>query len=109
MMAVSAVGGAADSVWTGSVLAAFIYRLSGGSNAVVGYVEAASGMTTLFLGLPLGMCTRQPLRQLTVITNYCFLKKTKPRVGIFIMLDSCGPAIVCSFGLLLFLIARGLK
>ena len=75
MMAVSAVGGAADSVWTGSVLAAFIYRLSGGSNAVVGYVEAASGMTTLFLGLPLGMCTRQPLRQLTVITNYCFLKK----------------------------------
>ena len=39
----------------GSVLAAFIYRLSGGSNAVVGYVEAASGMTTLILGLPLGM------------------------------------------------------
>lgn len=108
MMAVSAVGGAADSVWTGSVLAAFIYRLSGGSNAVVGYVEAASGMTTLFLGLPLGMCTRQPLRQLTVIT-IIVLKKNKPRVGIFIMLDSCGPAIVCSFGLLLCLIARGLK
>jgi len=54
MLGSSIMMGMADSVWTGSVLAAFIYRLSGGSNAVVGYVEAASGMTTLFLGLPLG-------------------------------------------------------
>ena len=51
---VAAFEGAGDSVWNGSVLAAFIYELMGASNSYVGYVEAAQGTIILLVGLPMG-------------------------------------------------------
>ena len=50
----SAVGGLADSLWSGTVLAAYLYEIDGDRNARVGYVEAASGLATLVTALPVG-------------------------------------------------------
>ena len=44
---------AADSVWQGTVLTTFLY-LSYGSNAMVGYADAARGVFTLLIALPIG-------------------------------------------------------
>jgi MFS family permease len=41
-------------IWTGTVLAAFLYLLSGGSNSAVGYIEAIQGVATLITALPVG-------------------------------------------------------
>lgn len=49
-----AVWGLADSIWNGTILAAWLYLLSNGKNAAVGYVEAASGLSNLVVALPLG-------------------------------------------------------
>ena len=46
--------GCADSVWSNTVLAAYLYQLMGNSNAYAGYVEAAQGISTLFVALPAG-------------------------------------------------------
>ena len=46
--------GVADSVWTGTVLASYLYELMGKSNVYAGYVEAAQGITNLVVALPLG-------------------------------------------------------
>ena len=46
--------GWADSIWTGTVLASFLYELMGQSNAYAGYVEAAMGVTNLVVALPVG-------------------------------------------------------
>jgi len=39
--------GIADSIWTGTIMTTLIYFLSGKSNTVVGYVEAAFGISVL--------------------------------------------------------------
>lgn len=44
----------ADSMWAGTVLAAYLYIQTGNSNAKVAYVEAAVGLTTLITALPVG-------------------------------------------------------
>ena len=46
--------GCADSVWSQTVLAAYLYELMDQSNAYAGYVEAAQGITTLLVALPAG-------------------------------------------------------
>lgn len=46
--------GLAESIWTGTVIVSFIYILSGDSNSMVGYIEAAQGMASLALALPVG-------------------------------------------------------
>lgn len=52
---IASVGvGMADSVWNGTVLASFCYDLGKGSNAFVGLVEAAMGLSQLFVALPVG-------------------------------------------------------
>lgn len=45
--------GCADSVWSGTVLASYLYELFG-SNRYAGYVEAAMGTTNLLVALPVG-------------------------------------------------------
>ena len=45
--------GVADSIWSGTVLAAYLYELMG-SNAYAGYAEAAQGLTSLLFALPVG-------------------------------------------------------
>ena len=46
--------GLADSIWTGTLIVAWIFLLSGGSNSAVGYIEAASGLAGLVTALPIG-------------------------------------------------------
>lgn len=45
---------AADSVWQGTVLTTFLYLSFGGSNSMVGFADAARGIFTLFIALPIG-------------------------------------------------------
>ena len=49
-----AVQSFADNIWSGTVLVAYIKKLTGGSNTYVGLVEAAQGMSTLIVALPVG-------------------------------------------------------
>ena len=44
----------ADSIWSGTILAAWLYLLSDGKNSFVGYIEAASGLAALVVALPIG-------------------------------------------------------
>eukprot|EP00466_Bigelowiella_natans_P006028 jgi/Bigna1/143015/aug1.75_g17723 len=46
--------GLAESIWTGTALAAFLYTLSQDSNTRVGIVEAAQGISGLVFALPVG-------------------------------------------------------
>lgn len=49
--------GSADSVWTNTVLASFVYELMSTTktpNAYTGYVEAAQGIANLVFALPVG-------------------------------------------------------
>lgn len=52
----SALQGCGDSIWNGTVMAAFIYDFVGSDkgNSYVGYVEAAQGMAILIVALPVG-------------------------------------------------------
>ena len=44
----------ADSVWSKTVLASYLYELMGQSNSYAGYVEAAQGIASLVVALPVG-------------------------------------------------------
>ena len=46
--------GLADSLWTGTVIAAYLKRLGREKNGPVGNVEAVSGLASLFSALPVG-------------------------------------------------------
>ena len=49
--------GSADSIWTNTVLASFVYELmktTSTPNAYAGYVEAAQGIANLVVALPVG-------------------------------------------------------
>ena len=46
--------GMADSIWSGTVLASYLYELMGKSNSYAGYVEAAQGVASLVVALPIG-------------------------------------------------------
>ena len=46
--------GLADSLWTGTVIAAYLKRLGKERNGPVGNVEAVSGLASLFSALPVG-------------------------------------------------------
>ena len=50
----TAVMGMADSIWSSTALAAYLYIINDENNAKVGYVEAAQGLATLFTALPVG-------------------------------------------------------
>lgn len=45
---------AADSVWQGTVLTTYLYLSFGNSNSIVGYADAARGVFTLLIALPIG-------------------------------------------------------
>lgn len=47
------LSGVADSLWSGTVIAAFVL-IASGSNTTVGLIEAAQGLATLLLALPIG-------------------------------------------------------
>lgn len=53
-LALCLLSGVADSLWSGTVIAAFVLISSGGSNTTVGIVEAAQGLATLLFALPIG-------------------------------------------------------
>jgi len=57
-IALCLIWGLADSIWTGTVLAAWIFQLAddedGHANSVVGMVEAAMGLSSLFTAIPVG-------------------------------------------------------
>lgn len=44
--------GLAEGIWSGTVLAAFLFHIGG--NQFAGYAEAAMGMMSLIVGLPAG-------------------------------------------------------
>ena len=46
--------GMADSIWSKTVLASYLYELMGQSNSYAGYVEAAQGIASLVVALPVG-------------------------------------------------------
>jgi len=53
------IWGLADSIWTGTILAAWLFNLAGGEkgkdpNTEVGFVEAASGLAGVITALPIG-------------------------------------------------------
>ena len=50
----SGVYGLADSLWSGTVIAAYLKRLGREKNGPVGDVEAVSGLASLFSALPVG-------------------------------------------------------
>mmetsp|Transcript_2307 Transcript_2307/g.4932 ORF Transcript_2307/g.4932 Transcript_2307/m.4932 type:complete len:547 (-) Transcript_2307:50-1690(-) len=50
----SVVYGLADSLWSGTVMAAYLKRLGREKNGPVGDVEAVSGLASLFSALPVG-------------------------------------------------------
>eukprot|EP00041_Stephanoeca_diplocostata_P032292 m.1031285 g.1031285 ORF g.1031285 m.1031285 type:complete len:494 (-) comp24122_c0_seq4:2937-4418(-) len=58
--------GAADSIWTGTVIAAFIYILSNNKNSVVGYIEAGNGLATLLFAFPVGYFADKYTRSLVI-------------------------------------------
>ena len=45
---------AADAVWQGTVLTTFLYLVFDGSNSMVGYADAARGLFTMCIALPIG-------------------------------------------------------
>ena len=49
--------GLADSIWSGTVLANFLFHIGG--NQYAGYAEAAMGVASLVVALPAGMHTRR--------------------------------------------------
>jgi len=51
---VAAVYGCADSLWTGTVIAAYLKNLAGEKNTPVGMIEACSGLASLLSALPVG-------------------------------------------------------
>ena len=53
-LSMCAIWGLADSIWNGTILAAWLYLLSDGKNSFVGYIEAASGLAALVVALPIG-------------------------------------------------------
>ena len=53
-MALAALSGVADSVWSAAVLSAYLFLLERGSNRAVGLAEALSGAATLLTALPVG-------------------------------------------------------
>ena len=59
ILGLTGIWGFADSVWNGTILAAWVYLLAGGtgaadSNSYVGYVEGAQGVSQLVSALPVG-------------------------------------------------------
>jgi len=53
-LALAGVGGTADSIWSGTMLVAFLSTLTNGSNTKVGLITALQGATTLVTALPAG-------------------------------------------------------
>uniref|UniRef100_A0A061R3F8 Mfs general substrate transporter n=1 Tax=Tetraselmis sp. GSL018 TaxID=582737 RepID=A0A061R3F8_9CHLO len=53
-LVLAASAGLSESVWGTTVLSAFIYLLSDGSNVTVGYSEGVQGLSALISALPLG-------------------------------------------------------
>ena len=47
--------GLADNVWSGTVLASYLYEIMGKSNSYAGYIEAAQGMSSLVVSVPVGL------------------------------------------------------
>ncbi len=54
MILLCAGWGLSDSIWTGTLIVAWIFLLSDGSNSAVGYIEAVSGIAALVTALPVG-------------------------------------------------------
>jgi len=54
MLALCASWGLADSIWTGTLIVAWIFLLSDGSNSAVGYIEAVSGVAAMVAAFPVG-------------------------------------------------------
>ena len=50
----AALSGLADSLWSNTVLSAYLFLLCKDRNAPVGQAEAVSGLSTLFTALPVG-------------------------------------------------------
>ena len=56
------VQGSADSIWSNTVLASYVYELmakTGSPNTYAGYVEAAQGLSNLIVALPVGWVTER--------------------------------------------------
>ena len=54
--------GSADSIWSNTVLASYVYELMAKTstpNTYAGYVEAAQGLSNLIVALPVGWVTER--------------------------------------------------
>eukprot|EP01062_Namystynia_karyoxenos_P058263 TRINITY_DN497_c0_g3_i1.p1 TRINITY_DN497_c0_g3~~TRINITY_DN497_c0_g3_i1.p1 ORF type:complete len:530 (+),score=123.87 TRINITY_DN497_c0_g3_i1:129-1718(+) len=61
--------GIGDSIWTGTVIVAFIYILADKSNTTVGVVEAAQGFAVALAALPLGWVADKMGRSVLIKTG----------------------------------------
>ena len=71
MLLLCVLYGFADSIWTGTIIVAWVQILSGGadasdSNKQVGYVEATQGLAMLFTAIPVGYLADKVSRQLAI-------------------------------------------
>ena len=55
MQALKLSTGLADNVWSGTVLASYLYEIMGQSNSYAGYIEAAQGISSLVVSVPVGL------------------------------------------------------
>ena len=63
--------GFSDSIWTGTIIVAWVQLLAGGedapdSNSKVGYVEATQGLAMLLTALPVGYIADKVSRQVVI-------------------------------------------
>ena len=71
MLVLCMLWGLSDSIWTGTIVVAWVQLLAGGpdahdSNRKVGYVEATQGMAMLLTALPVGYIADKYSRQLVI-------------------------------------------
>ena len=71
MLVLCLLWGFSDSIWTGTIVVAWVQLLAGGANATnsnskVGYVEATQGMAMLLTALPVGYIADKYSRQLVI-------------------------------------------
>ena len=59
-LVLAAFSGLADSIWSGTVFVAYLYKLADGSNTKVGITAAVQGLSSLITALPAGWVSAAP-------------------------------------------------
>lgn len=66
-IALAIMSSLAESIWQGTVLTKFIFESTGGHNVLVGYADAARGLTALLVAIPLGVVADRSRNYVAII------------------------------------------